>query len=81
MERGYRREFRGAKETAMFEGLAAQRLLALFALGWLMLNFPLISLWDRRVSVLGIPLLPAALFVVWAALIALVAWVVERGED
>jgi hypothetical protein len=81
MERGHRREFRSAKETAMFVGLAAQRLLALFALGWLMLNFPLLSLWDRGVSVLGIPLLPAALFVGWAALIALLAWVAERGAD
>jgi hypothetical protein len=81
MERGYRREFRSAKETAMFEGLAAKRLLAVFALGWLMLNFPLLGLWDRGVSVFGIPLLPTALFVGWAALIALLAWIAERGED
>jgi hypothetical protein len=80
MERDHRREFRSAKETAMFEGLAAQRLLALFVLGWLMLNFPLLSLWDRGVSVFGIPLLPAALFVGWALLIGLAAWIVERGE-
>ena len=44
----------------MFEGLTAQRLLALFALGWALLNFPLLGLWDRDLTVLGIPLLPAA---------------------
>ena len=65
----------------MFEGLTAQRLLALFALGWLLLNFPLLGLWDRDVRVAGIPLLPAALFVGWAVLIGLLAWVVERERD
>ena len=65
----------------MFHGLTAQRLLALFALGWLLLNFPLLALWDRGVTVFGLPLLPAALFIGWAALIAALAWIVERGPD
>ncbi len=65
----------------MFGGLTAQRLLALFALGWLLLNFPLLGLWDRDVSVFGIPLLPAALFIGWAALIGILAWITERGQD
>ena len=59
-----------------------QRLLALFAAGWLLLNFPLLTLWDRGVSVAGIPLMPAALFIGWALLIGLAAWIVEApGED
>lgn len=65
----------------MFHGLTAQRLLALFVLGWLLLSFPLLALWDRGVTVFGIPLLPAALFAGWAALIATIARIVERGRD
>jgi hypothetical protein len=62
--------------------LRNQRLLALFATGWLLLNFPLLTLWDRGVSVAGIPLLPAAVFVGWAVLIGVAAWIVEaRGDD
>lgn len=65
----------------MFQGLTAQRLLALFALGWLLLNFPLLGLWDRDVAVFGVPLLPAALFGGWAGLIGLLAWITERDPD
>lgn len=65
----------------MFHGLTAQRLLALFALGWVLLDFPLLALWDRDLAVLGMPLLPLAIFGVWALLIAAVAWLVERGDD
>jgi hypothetical protein len=62
----------------MFKGLAAQRLLALFAGGWLLFNFPLLGLWDRDATLLGIPLFPAALFILWALLIAALAWLMER---
>ena len=62
----------------MFKKLAAQRLLALFAGGWLLLNFPLLGLWDQGATVLGVPLFPAALFVLWALLIGALAWLMER---
>ena len=62
-------------------GLRSQRLFALFALGWLLLNFPLLTLWDRGVLIAGLPLLPLALFAGWAALIAAAAWVCEAGDD
>ncbi len=65
----------------MFRGLTAQRLVALFVGGWALLNFPLLAIWDRDATLLGLPLFPAALFAVWAALIAALAWVVERGDD
>lgn len=65
----------------MFESLGAQRLAALFLAGWLLLDFPLLALWDRDVTVFGLPLLPVALFAVWGALIALAGWVVERSDD
>jgi hypothetical protein len=64
----------------MFKGLRSQRLMALFAAGVLLFNFPLLALWDREVLVLGVPLFPAALFMVWAALIALLALIVEGGD-
>ncbi|MDG5976388.1 hypothetical protein H010_14071 [Hydrogenophaga taeniospiralis CCUG 15921] len=65
----------------MFQGLAAQRLVALFFAGWALFNFPLLALWDHDVRVFGLPLFPLALFVVWALLIAALAWVVERDTD
>lgn len=65
----------------MFQGLAAQRLVALFFAGWALFNFPLLALWDHEAEVLGLPLFPLALFVIWALLIAALAWVAERGPD
>ena len=65
----------------MLKGLTAQRLLALFFAGALLFNFPLLALWDRNATVLGVPLFPAALFMLWAALIGLLAWIVERDDS
>ena len=62
----------------MFKGLRAQRLLAFFAGGWLLFNFPLLGLWDRDATLWGVPLFPAALFILWALLIAVLAWQMER---
>lgn len=58
-----------------------QRLLALFAAGWLLLNFPLLTLWDRGVMLWGLPLLPLAVFGGWAVLIGAAAWVAEAGHE
>ncbi len=59
------------------------RLHGLAALGWLGLNFPLITLWDHRVTLFGLPLMALALFAGWAVLIGATAWIVERsgGDD
>jgi len=57
--------------------LRSQRLGALFTGGWLLLNFPLLGLWDRDVTVAGIPLFPLALFAIWGGTIATVAWWME----
>lgn len=65
----------------MSQRLRQPRLVALFAAGWALLNFPLLTLWDRPVTVAGIPLLPLALFGGWAVLIALAAWVAEAPGD
>jgi hypothetical protein len=63
----------------MKQKLESQRLLALFALGCLLLNFPLLMLWDSRQTVWGLPLFPLAMFVLWTLLIAALAWCMERG--
>ena len=65
----------------MDQGLARQRLVALFAAGWLLLNFPLLALWDRDALLFGLPLFPAALFVLWGALIALLGWMAEHMPE
>jgi len=67
----------------MSDKLRSQRLIALFAAGWLALNFPLLTLWDRGFSVAGLPLLPTAVFCGWALLIGLAAWITEApgGDD
>jgi hypothetical protein len=57
----------------------AQRLVALFVLGWLLFSYPLLSIFDTGGTVAGIPVLYAWLFGAWAALIALLIVVVERS--
>lgn len=63
----------------MFQGLDAQRLVALFVAGLALFNFPLLALWDHDVRVWGLPLFPTALFLIWACMIAALAWIVERS--
>jgi hypothetical protein len=67
------------EETHMFQGLDAQRLVALFLAGLALFNFPLLALWEHDTDVFGLPLFPLALFVIWALLIAGLAWVMERS--
>ena len=64
----------------MFRDLTAQRLSALFGFGWLALNFPLLGLRDVDATWWGVPVFPAALFALWALLIVVVAWLVERQD-
>jgi hypothetical protein len=60
--------------------LTVERLLALFAAGWLMLNYPLLALFGRLGTVAGIPALYLYLFVAWALLIAGIALVAGRDD-
>jgi hypothetical protein len=57
------------------------RLVALFLLGCLLFNYPLISLFDRSGTVLGIPVLYAYLFVAWALFIGLAATFVATTRE
>lgn len=55
-----------------------QRLVALFLLGNLLFNYPLLALFNQSGLILGIPLLYVYVFAAWALLIALLAAVVEK---
>ena len=61
--------------------IKGQRLAALFLLGFLLFNYPLLNLFAGRGQVLGIPVLYVYVFTVWALLIGLMAWVVEKRND
>ena len=61
--------------------IKGQRLVALFLLGFLLLNYPLLNLFARDSQILGVPVLYAYVFVVWALLIGLMALVVEKRND
>ena len=60
--------------------LLAQRLLALFAAGALLFDFPLLRLWLNEATVFGLPLLPVAVFGAWALLIAALAGLRESAR-
>ena len=55
--------------------------MALFAVGLLLLNFPLLALWNHATTLAGVPLFPAALFLLWALLIGVLAWWLEGARD
>ena len=57
-----------------------QRLAALCLLGFLLFSYPLLAVFNVQGTVLGIPVLYAYFFVAWAALIGLMALVIERGD-
>jgi hypothetical protein len=54
--------------------------LALWGVGVVLFNFPMLIVWDRDAAVLGLPLLPVAIFSIWAVLIAVLAWASERRQ-
>jgi hypothetical protein len=61
--------------------LKGQRLVALFLLGCLLFNFPLFSLFAGSAELFGVPLLYAYVFSAWAALIAVMAFVIEYLKE
>jgi hypothetical protein len=62
-------------------GITGQRLAAIFFLGCVLLNYPILSLFARPAAIAGIPLLYAFLFGSWALLIGLMAAVIERPRE
>lgn len=65
----------------MLKRVISQHLIALFAAGLVMLNFPLLMLWDKDIQVFGWPLPAFGLFLLWAVLIVLLAWIMESNGD
>lgn len=60
--------------------LVGQRLALVFLLGLVLLNDPVLSLFDKGVQVNGIPLIYLYLMGCWAALIALIGVTVAAGR-
>jgi hypothetical protein len=61
-------------------GQTGQRLVAVFMMGCLLFNYPLLALFARPVDVAGIPLLYLYVLGAWSLLIAVMAWAVAgRG--
>ena len=54
-----------------------QRLIALFILGCLLFNYPILSLFNVAAEFVGVPVLYAYIFAAWALLVTLMAFVVE----
>ena len=52
----------------------------MFLLGVALFNYPVLALFNRAADVFGIPVLYAYIFGAWAALIGLLALVVERSR-
>ena len=50
-----------------------KRLVGLFLLGWVVFNFPILSLFDLDRMIFGIPLFYVYIFGAWALLIVLMA--------
>ena len=54
-----------------------QRLIALFILGCVLFNYPVLSLFNIAGEAFGVPVLYAYIFAAWALLVALMALAVE----
>jgi hypothetical protein len=62
-------------------GITGQRLVAVFLLGCILFNYPLLSLFNKPGEILDVPLLYIYIFGAWALLIGVMAYVIERQGD
>lgn len=58
-----------------------QRLLYLAGLFGVLLNFPLLAVFDRDIRVGGIPILYLYILVLWILLVALTGYLVRKSTD
>jgi hypothetical protein len=58
-----------------------KRLVAIFLLGFTLLNYPLLSLFKPDVRIIGLPLLYVYVFGVWCLLIGLTALVMATASQ
>jgi hypothetical protein len=61
-------------------GMKGQRFVAVFLLGCVAFNYPLLYLFNTRSDLFGVPLLYAYVFFAWAVLVLLIALVAERSR-
>lgn len=59
----------------MRDRLKGARLAAAAVLALLLFNYPFLAVFDTDSLLLGVPVLWAYLFIVWAAVIAFAAWI------
>jgi hypothetical protein len=64
-----------------FSSITRQRLAAVFLLGGVLFNYPLLSLFNKPGEILDVPLLYLYIFGAWATLIGLMAYVIERRRE
>jgi hypothetical protein len=57
-----------------------QRFIALCMIGAVLFNYPILALFNVPGVLLGVPVLYAYIFIAWAALIALMAYIAEAGR-
>jgi len=57
-----------------------RRLAGIFLLGWVLLNYPILSLFNIPATVGGIPLLYAFVFAAWALIVGLVGLITLSGR-
>ncbi len=63
------------------ENKKTKRLVALFLFGFVFLNYPILSLFNIKITLFGLPLLYIYIFGVWSLLIFLSALVVSRSGE
>ena len=57
------------------ENAKGRRLVGVFLLGLVLLNYPILSLFNLQKLLFGVPLLYCYMFFVWAALIGLIVFI------
>jgi hypothetical protein len=57
----------------------SQRLVAVFLLGMVLFNYPVMALFNSAAETFGIPLLYAYIFLAWTLLIGLLVLIIERS--
>jgi len=63
------------------DNINGMRLVGLFFLGMLLFNFPMLYLFNRPTTVLGIPILYVYLFVSWGVIILLTLFISRTRTD
>jgi hypothetical protein len=61
-------------------GMKGQRFVAVFLLGCVAFNYPLLYLFNTPTTLFGVPLLYVYIFVAWGVLVLLLALIAERSR-